>query len=110
MYNLYTLKRTLVTRCFLFILFVSTTVNSQAQVGIGTSTPAASALLEVSSTSKGFLPPRLTYPQRNAITAVEGLMIYNTESKRPNYYDGTGWKYFDGSSAAYGIGAINQEE
>jgi hypothetical protein len=41
---------------------------------------------------------------------VEGLMIYNTDSKKPNYYDGTGWKNFDGSSATYGIGSPFQEE
>ncbi len=75
-------------------------VSSLAQVGIGTTTPAASAQLDVSSTTKGFLPPRMTYIQREAFTPVEGLMIYNTDSKKPNYFDGTGWKNFDGTSAS----------
>ena len=47
-----------------------------AQVGIGTTSPNASALLDVSSTTKGFLPPRLTFMQRQTIsTPAQGLMI-----------------------------------
>ena len=38
---------------------------TQAQVGIGTASPAASAQLEVTSTTKGFLPPRMTTAQRD---------------------------------------------
>jgi hypothetical protein len=48
-----------------------------AQVGIGTTTPHASAALEIESTTKGFLLPRMTLSQINAIAApVEGLMVY----------------------------------
>ena len=88
----------------LFAFLLITTVSLQAQVGIGTATPDASAQLDVSSTTKGFLPPRVTFTQREVMTPVEGLMIYNTGSKKPNYFDGTGWKNFDGSSAALAIG------
>lgn len=50
-----------------------------AQVGIGTTSPNASAVLDVSSTTKGVLLPRLTTTQRNAISAPEfGLLLYNT--------------------------------
>ncbi len=41
----------------------------------------------------------MTQSQRNAITPAEGLIIYNTTTKKPNYFDGTEWKNFDGSSA-----------
>lgn len=68
-------------------------------VGIGTTTPANSAALEVSGTSKGFLPPRVTQPQRDAITPVAGLMVYNTTTNKPNFYNGTEWINFDGSPA-----------
>lgn len=55
---------------------------SQAQVGIGTNSPNASAKLDVSSTSKGLLPPRMTTVQRNAISSpATGLQIYNTNNK-----------------------------
>ena len=61
-------------------------------VGIGTSAPAASAALEVSATTKGFLPPRLTQAQRDAIAApAPGLTIFNTDSRHLNVWDGTQW-------------------
>jgi len=67
-------------------------------VGIGTTTPAASAALEVRSTSQGLLLPRLTLAQRDALTAsttappVPGLLIYLTDSTPGLYaYDGTTW-------------------
>ena len=49
------------------------------QHGIGTATPNSSAALEISSTTKGFLPPRMTMAQRDAITPVEGLIVYIAE-------------------------------
>ena len=71
------------------------------QQGIGTSTPNAGAALEISSITQGFLPPRMTQAQRDAITSVNGLIVFNTGTKRPNYYDGNDneWKNFDGTSA-----------
>jgi uncharacterized protein (TIGR02145 family) len=52
--------------------------------------PNNSAMLDVSSTSKGFLPPRMTTAQRNAISdPAEGLVIYNTDEKSLNLYVGT---------------------
>lgn len=52
--------------------------NLFSQVGIGTNSPHASSVLEVSSTTKGFLPPRLTEAERQAITdPATGLLIYN---------------------------------
>lgn len=65
---------------------------SQA-VGIGTNTPHASAQLDVTSTTKGVLFPRMTLVQRNAIASpTAGLMIYQTDNT-PGFYffDGTLW-------------------
>ena len=62
-------------------------------VGINSdgSTPHASAILDVSSTTKGFLAPRMTTSQRAAITSpATGLLVYQTDGT-PGYY------YFDGS-------------
>ena len=57
---------------------------SQSSVGIGTVTPNPSAILDVYSTNKGFLPPRMSKTQMNAISSpAEGLMIYCT-SCTPN--------------------------
>jgi len=62
-------------------------------VGIGTTTPAASSLLDVTSTTKGFLPPRMTTTQINAISSpAAGLVVYNTTLAVLCFYDGTAWK------------------
>ncbi len=74
--------------------------NNDLNIGIGTSAPNQSAALDISSTEKGFLPPRMTQVERDRITPAEGLMVYNTTTKKPNYYDGTEWKNYDGTSAA----------
>jgi len=73
-------------------LLLSSDVWSQNNVGIGTTTPDNSAILELYSTSHGFLVPRLTTTQRNAIsTPATGLLIYNLDNQRFEYYNGTQW-------------------
>jgi len=68
------------------------TVMKSGNVGIGTAAPETSAILDVESTSKGFLPPRMTTQQRNAIsTPVEGLTIYNTDKSSLEWFTGEGW-------------------
>ena len=75
------------------MLMVSCSLATMAQVGIGTSTPRASAALDVTSTTKGFLIPRLTTAQRDAIVSpAVGLSIYNTSTNCTNSYDGIGWR------------------
>ncbi len=67
--------------------------STQAQnVGIGTTTPNASAILDVSSTTKGFLLPRMSTAQRNAVASpAVGLSILNTDDMCTDIYDGTNW-------------------
>lgn len=62
-------------------------------VGIGSNTiPNASAQLDVNSTTKGFLPPRMTTAQRSAISgSAAGLIVYNTTIGQLEYYNGTSW-------------------
>jgi hypothetical protein len=58
----------------------------------------ASAVLEVSSTTRGFLPPRMTDAQRAAIASpAEGLLVYNTDNHAVAYRDGTNWGYLCGA-------------
>jgi hypothetical protein len=81
--------------CAIFFVDVNAqnTFPSSGSAGIGTTSPNASALLEVKSTSKGILIPRMTLIQRNAITSpATGLLIYQTNST-PGfyYYSGTAW-------------------
>ena len=78
------------------ILLMLGSVPAFAQIGIGTTSPAPSAALEVSSTgnNKGILIPRLSDTQKNAISnPSEGLMIYQTSAPAGfYYYTGTAWK------------------
>jgi len=106
------------------VLFSAFTLNLRAQVGIGTATPSSKlevvgagttsattalkvgnasstifsvrndGLVEVASTTQGFLPPRMTYLQRQAMTSpVTGLMIFctNCGSGQPQFYNGSAW-------------------
>lgn len=66
---------------------------TNAVVGNLSTTLDASAALEVDSTTKGFLPPRVTTAQRNAISSPsEGLVVYNTDTDNLNFYSGSVWK------------------
>ncbi|MCP4145223.1 MAG: hypothetical protein GY752_08060, partial [bacterium] len=66
--------------------------DATGNVGVGTNSPEATAILEATSTSKGFLPPRMTSAQRDAISnPVTGLEIYNTNTKCLNIFVGNNW-------------------
>lgn len=88
----------------LFLLGVILAHNANAQTGIGTTTPNASAKLEVYSTNKGFLAPRVTLTGNNDVSTIAapaiGLLVYNTATagSSPNnvnpgfyYYNGSAW-------------------
>lgn len=61
-------------------------------VGIGTNSPNAAAALDVSSTVGGFLPPRMTTTQRDAITSPPaGLMLYNSTTNKLQVRTDTAW-------------------
>ena len=66
------------------------------KVGIGTESPDASAVLEVQSSTKGMLVPRMTQAQRTAIASpATGLMVYQTDATNGFYfYNGTTWTQF----------------
>jgi hypothetical protein len=65
---------------------------------IGGTTANASAILDITSTAKGILIPRMNDTQRNAMTAVEGLIIWNTGDNALNYYDGSNWRELTGTT------------
>jgi hypothetical protein len=74
-------------------LFAQNTFPASGSAGIGTSTPDASSALDMVSTTKGMLLPRMTKAQRDAIIApAAGLLIYQTNSTAGfYYYDGSAW-------------------
>jgi hypothetical protein len=66
--------------------------DNGTSVGIGTITPDGSALLELSSTTKGFAPPRMTTVERDDIVnPVTSLLIFNLTTSLYNYWNGLNW-------------------
>lgn len=82
---------------FLFILLQSE-VNAQANVGIGTSSPNATAMLDITSTNKGMLVPRVSITSdTNPISGTKpnGLLVWNTNA---SYKTGIGFYFWNGST------------
>ncbi|MEM5540365.1 MULTISPECIES: cell wall anchor protein [unclassified Olleya] len=76
----------------LIVVFISVNFQAVAQVGIGTLSPDTSAMLEVNSTEKGMLAPRMTSAQRIAISnPAEGLLVFDTDINVFYFYDGNVW-------------------
>ena len=79
---------------FTLLAAVLLTATTYAQVGIGTTTPDASSALDITSTTKGLLIPRMTNAQRQAISnPAAGLQVFVTDldGGRFMFYDGTEW-------------------
>ncbi len=73
-----------------FLIFLFFSITFQAQVGIGNTNPNASSVLDITSTTKGLLAPRMTTVQRLAITSpANSLLVYDTTLKSYYYYDTT---------------------
>ncbi|RTY84644.1 hypothetical protein EKL99_01215 [Flavobacterium sp. ZB4P23] len=88
------------------LLFLSCFM-AKAQIGIGTPMPDPSAVLELKSTTRGFLPPSLTTVQRDAIISPKvGLMIYNTSRRCLEWYNGTFWYNGCGIDSSSGGSAV----
>ncbi|SEJ49000.1 hypothetical protein SAMN05216327_111123 [Dyadobacter sp. SG02] len=77
-------------------LLLLLTIAVQAQVGVGTTSPDATAQLDVQSTSKGLLIPRMTDTERTGIASpATGLLVYQTNGTAGFYFfDGTTWQPF----------------
>jgi hypothetical protein len=102
----------------LIILFISICVFNllNAQTGIGTTSPNASAKLDVFSDNKGFLPPRVSIDSAKDITSIvnpaEGLLVYNTGTVGLQagyyYWNGLSWATIaTASSAGNGVASSN---
>ena len=75
-------------------------------IGIRNATPNSSAVLDISSTTRGLLTPRMTEVERDAIgTPATGLLVYNTDTDTFDYYDGVSWNTV-GAGAGSGITSL----
>lgn len=89
-----------VLQAFLLFFMIITT-NLFGQVGIGTITPNASSVLDVSSTTQGMLTPRMTMAQRTAIASpADGLMVYDIDLKSFYHYNSaiTSWNVINSAT------------
>jgi len=67
-------------------------IQSNGRMSVGAAATQASAQFEVASTERGFLPPRMTKAQRDAVASpAEGLVIYNLTDHEPQFWNGSGW-------------------
>ena len=88
------------------------TATTYAQIGINNENPDASAALDITSTTGGLLPPRMTTTQRDAISAAKGLVLFNTTTNTLQINEGdattANWVSLSAAatSATYSIGDI----
>ncbi len=86
------MKKLLYFLLFAVIIGKTTILPAQVSISGAPSTPDPSAMLDVQSTSKGFLMPRLTTAQRNLIASpAAGLQIFNLDDQCLDTYDGANW-------------------
>jgi len=91
-----------------FLLLISVTANAQ-NVGINNPTPHAKSLLDLTSTDKGLLAPRLTQAQRLAMfpaadATAKGMLVYQTDATQGfYYYDGAVWQSVTAGSSGWGL-------
>ncbi|MBI5530484.1 MAG: helix-turn-helix domain-containing protein, partial [Candidatus Doudnabacteria bacterium] len=80
---------------------------STTQLSLGTNSPSASAILQLNSTSTGFLAPRMTQAERDAIVSpASGLLVYNTNTNQYNVFNGTSWVAVGSGGSGTGSGSV----
>ncbi len=94
----------------LFILMILVARVSVAQVAINSSGSSAdnSAMLDVSSTSKGVLVPRMTTAQRGAISSpATGLLVFDTDENNFFFYNGVNWVLLKSGTVNWNLDSIS---
>lgn len=90
--------------CLLMIIFIIINKCLIAQIGIGVAIPATNAQLEIASSTKGLLIPRMTATQKDAIVSpTTGLTIFQTTAPTGYYFYDASWKYLAPSSDSWTI-------
>ena len=98
------MKKSIVTTALMMGLFFTSIVSAQVGIGVSPANINPSAQLDVSSTTKGFLPPRMTQEQRNDIpNPAAGLVVWCSNcgsAGEMQVYNGTAWTNMVGGTAA----------
>jgi hypothetical protein len=99
---------------FLTSLWFVTGVLQAQNVGIGTTSPDANAVLELQSTSQGLLVPRMTSNERNAMSTSlglpqKGLLVFDNDSTKFFYWNGFAWQTF-GSGGGSGVTCLTLQQ
>ncbi len=81
----------------------SSIFDDGTNVGIGTASPNASALLDISSSTKGILIPRTSTTTRLTIPAVKGLLVYDTTTSGFWFHNGTIWIEAGNTKNSWGL-------
>ncbi|MFN3848006.1 MAG: hypothetical protein ACK4NY_01195 [Spirosomataceae bacterium] len=103
----------LVIQCSLvlsaLLMFINSSFAQKGNIGFGTTTPDNSAILDISSTSKGLLIPRMSLAQRNEIQSpATGLMVYQTDLLSGFYfYNGEKWQALNSSLKSSAVAETN---
>ena len=66
-------------------------IDENGNIGIGTTAPATSAILDITSTTGALLISRMNTAARDALTAINGMIIYNSQTNAFNFYENGSW-------------------
>ncbi|HKK69433.1 MAG TPA: hypothetical protein VJ946_14515, partial [Bacteroidales bacterium] len=105
------MKKILLTLLLIFLAMLNLVTAQNQNVAINNTgnLPHASAMLDVSSTEKGMLIPRMSTAERNAISSpAEALLVYDTTEDAFYYYDGSNWTEIGGGGSAGGCVTLNE--
>jgi len=85
------------------LLLITSSLFAQVSINTDNTPPNNAAMLDVKSTNKGFLPPRMDLDQISLIPSpVAGLLVYNTNGNCFVYHDGTSWRKMDNTLVDFG--------
>ena len=67
-------------------------IKDNGQISVNNTSPDASAIIDIETTTQGFLPPQMTTTQKNSISSPkEGLVVYDLTLHKLSYYNGSSW-------------------
>jgi uncharacterized protein (TIGR02145 family) len=102
--------KALVTGLLVILSFLSLQLFSQVSISTNNNPPDSSAMLDIQSTNKGLLPPRLTVNEIESIVSPKaGLKVFCSSLNLPVYFDGTTWRKMNGDPI-FTLGALNEAE